>query len=116
MDWDVWNLGLQAGTLMAGAYVTIYPPSRKVVRAALLATILICGGGGIFASRQASVEADAKNLAAQAEVVRLSRDGDKRVAKVQERLEDVSERLAANGIATDPEGDGAASTALATKP
>lgn len=116
MDWDVWNLGLQAGTLLVGAYVTIFPPQRSVIKIALLSVIVACGSGGIFAAHRASVEAEAKTLAAQAEVIRLSHDGDKRVAEVQERLEDVSERLAANGIAADPENGGSASTALETKP
>lgn len=115
MNWDVLNLGLQAVTLAAGAYVTLFPPTRLLAKYAILAVIVGCGLGGIFAAHQASEDADARSEAAQAEIVRLSKEADERVAKVQERLENVSSRLAAKGIAARPDEEPpSATTALDT--
>lgn len=102
MDWDALNLWLQAATIGVGAFVTIFPPSKRLAKYAILLAIVACGVGGIFATGRASNEADARNAAAQAEIVRLSKEADRRVAQVQERLEDVSGRLAAKGIAVQP--------------
>ena len=116
MNLDMLNIGLQAATLVAGALVTIYPPPNRLLKASALAVIVLCGGGGMIVANRASMEADARSRSAQDEIVRLQRQSDQRSAQMQDRLENVSKRLAAQGIEVVPEGGAKASTALATTP